>query len=133
MHGLGGWTCDPVGIDSNTMTDMGFESHALVGSTSQRFGCSLWREDGFRETCVGVSEGAAFWWLALAIRWFPGDVCRSERSHFVGDLDLARKCFPGVVRVGAKITAFSRTHREHAVFDNDVNVGTSSLARSRIH
>ena len=70
-----------------------FGRRALAGAKSQRFGSSLWREDGFRETGVGGSEVTAVWWLTLARRWFSG-----------------------VVLVGAKFAVPGRTHREQAVF-----------------
>ena len=35
---------------------MVFGTRVLVRAKSQRFGGSLWREDGFREPCVSLSE-----------------------------------------------------------------------------
>ena len=40
-------------------------SRVLVGSKSGRFGGSLRREFGFRESAVGGRKVTAFWWLAF--------------------------------------------------------------------
>ena len=49
-----------------------FESDVLVGTISQCFGGSLWREGSFRESCVGVAR-----------RFFSEVVCWWERRHSV--------------------------------------------------
>ena len=40
-------------------------SRVMVGSKSGRFGGSLRREFGFRESAVGGRKVTAFWWLAF--------------------------------------------------------------------
>ena len=83
-----------------------------MGSKSQRFGSSLWREDGFRETRVGGSEVTAlrqeigfrescgggikvtvFWWLAWVRSRFSGVLCWWERGHSVLAKAQRVRCF----------------------------------------
>ena len=76
-------------------------SRVLVGSKSGRFGGSLRREFGFRESAVGGRKVTAFGWLAFARRWFSGVGCRWERSHMVAS--FGEKMIFGIrVLVGAK-------------------------------
>ena len=50
-----------------------FPGDVFVEAKSQRFGASLWREGGIRESCVSVSE--ITWCLVSARKWFSGVGC----------------------------------------------------------